>query len=41
MDGDEAVRAGDEDFASWSDGWHVLCLLWVGVRRARGGDSER
>lgn len=22
-DGDETVRAGDEDFASWSDDWHV------------------
>jgi len=23
VDGGETVRAGDKDFASWSDGWHV------------------
>ena len=27
MDGGETVRAGDEDFASWSDSRHVLLLL--------------
>ena len=24
VDGGETVRAGDEDFASWGDSWHVL-----------------
>ena len=24
VDGGEAVRAGDEDFAPWSDDWHAL-----------------
>ena len=39
VDGGEAIRARDEDFASWSDGWHVLYLLGVWVRaRVRFGD---
>ena len=39
VDGGEAIRARDEDFAPWSDGWHVLYLLGVWVRaRVRFGD---
>ena len=45
VDGREAVRAGDEDFASWSDDWHALLFpeslmsvregseVWRSVRR--------
>ena len=39
MDGGEAIRASDEDFASWSDGWHAPCLFGLRVR-VRYGDLE-
>ena len=29
MDSGETVRASDEDFASWSDDWHILLLIEV------------
>jgi hypothetical protein len=29
VDSGETVRAGDEDFASWSDDWHIPLLLKV------------
>lgn len=31
VDGGEAVRAGDEDFTSWGDGWHGFSLVETGV----------
>ena len=32
MNGSETVRAGDEDFTSWSDNWHIYWLFEVGMR---------
>ena len=32
MDGGEAVRASDEDFTSWGDGWHGFSLFEIEMR---------
>ena len=38
VDGGEAIRTGDENFASWRDDWHTFLFFEFGVSESEMGE---